>query len=176
VKKVLRVGVLALAGVAAVLLVGAAWAGTAREAKSATQVTLSAKLTPFTAAFAGRAVVRATSDATAVINATGAGKGNVVGASKITGIGAGFQGDPCSTFTGKGTMTGKLGKLNFTLNPGAKACSASSDPNKNAITATAKVTGGTLKFRKARGTLKITGIYDRGTGKFTATFKGAITL
>lgn len=134
------------------------------------------KTSPFSATYAGRAVVRSTSDTTADINATGAGKGTVVGASKLVGIGAGFSGDPCSAFSGKGTITAKTGKLNFTLAPGAKACASASDENQYAVTASAKVTGGTLAYKKAKGAFKITGTYDRATGKFTTTFKGSITM
>lgn len=145
-------------------------AGSALAASAAPIVTK-----PFTATYAGAAIVRATSDSTADISAKGKGKGNVVGVSTIVGIGAGSVGDPCSSWRGKGTITSKLGKLNFTINPGAQACPGADDPNQNAITGTAKLTGGTLAFKKAKGTLRITGNYDRGTGKYTATFKGKIT-
>ena len=75
------------------------------------------KTRPFSAAYAGRAVVRATSDTSADINVTGAGKGALIGASKIAAVGAGSQGEPCATFSGKGTITGKAGKLSFVLAP-----------------------------------------------------------
>lgn len=172
-KKVLRAGVLALAGVAAVLLVGAATAASAPKATSSPAVA-SVKAT-FSGSYAGKAIVSATSDTAASINAKGAGKSNVLGASTLTGLGVGFQGTPCNSFSGKGTIKGKLGQLNFTVAPGAKACPSTSDSNQNAITATAKVTGGTLKFKKAKGLLKITGNYDRGKGTFTSTLKGALT-
>lgn len=158
----------AVAAVAAVAAVvgGSSLAGTVA----------SSKTSPFSATYAGRAIVRATSDVAADINVTGAGKGSVVGASKITGVGKGFSGEPCSTFSGTGTITSKLGKMNFALSPGAKACPSAGNADLNAITASAKVTGGTAAFKKARGTLKVTGTYDRGTGKFTSTFKGVLSM
>ena len=172
-KNVLRSGVAVLVLGAVVLLVGAATAASAPSATSSPA--LAVAKAAFSGAYAGRAIVSATSDTTANINAKGAGKSNVLGASTLTGLGVGYQGSPCSTFTGKGTIKGKLGQLNFTLAAGAKACASPSDPNQIAVTATAKVAGGTLKFKKAKGLLKITGSYDRGKGTFKSTFKGAIT-
>ena len=172
-KNVLRSGVAVLGLGTLVLLVGAATAASAPKATS--MPALASAKAAFSGTYAGKAIVSATSDTTASINAKGAGKSNVLGASTLTGLGTGLQGSPCNSFTGKGTIKGKLGQLNFTVLPGAKACPSTSDPNQNAITATAKVAGGTLKFRKAKGLLKITGNYDRGKGTFTSTFKGAIT-
>lgn len=156
-----------------VLLVGAAAAASAPSATSSPAV--ASVKAAFSGSYAGRAVVSATSDTAASINAKGAGKSNVLGAGTLTGLGVGFQASPCNTFTGKGSIKGKLGQINFTLAAGAKACPSASDSNQNAITATAKVTGGTLKYKKAKGLLKITGNYDRGKGTFTSTVKGAIT-
>ena len=172
-KNVLRSGVAVLGLGALVLLVGAATAASAPKATSSPA--LAAAKATFSGTYAGKAIVSATSDTTASINAKGPGKSNVLGASTLTGIGTGFQGSPCNAFSGKGTIKGKLGQLNFTVAPGAKACPSASDSNQNAITATAKVAGGTLKFKKAKGLLKITGNYDRGKGTFTSTLKGAIT-
>lgn len=156
---------------ALVLAVALALAGTALAGTVA-----SSKKSPFTASYAGRAVVRATGDTTADLSVRGAGTGNVVGKSTITGVGKGFQGDPCSAFTGTGSIVSKLGRLNFTLNPGAKACPSADNPDVSAITASVKITGGTAKLKTARGTLKLTGTYDRGTGKFASTFKGVISM
>ena len=172
-RNVLRSGVAVLGLCTVALVVGAATAASAPSVASSPALA-EAKAT-FSGTYAGRAIVSATSDTTASINAKGLGKSNVLGASTLTGLGSGFQGSPCNSFSGKGTIKGKLGQLNFTLAPGAKACASQSDPNQNAITATAKVTGGTLKFKKAKGLLKITGNYDRGKGTFTSTLKGAIT-
>lgn len=136
----------------------------------------SSKTSPFTASYAGRAIVRTTGESTAAISANGTGKGNVVGASKLVGTGVGIQGDPCASFSGKGTITTKTGKLNIVVPTGAKACPGATDENQNALTGTVKVAGGTGTFKKAKGTLKLTGNYDRGTGKFTVSFKGAISM
>lgn len=171
-KNVLRSGVAALTLGVLALFVGAATAGTTPQVKSSPQA--SSANAAFSGKYAGRAVVRATSDTAADINASGSGKSNVLGASKVTGIGKGFQGSPCSSFSGAGAIKGKQGAIKFKLAAGSKVCPSAADPNQNAITASAKVTGGTLKFKKARGTLKITGNYDRGKGTFTATFKGTI--
>jgi hypothetical protein len=37
-----------------------------------------------------------------------------------------------------------------------------------------KVTGGTAKFSKARGTLRFTGHYNRSSGAFTVKLKGTL--
>ena len=38
------------------------------------------------------------------------------------------------------------------------------------------MTNATGKLKKATGTLKFTGVYDRGAGTFTVKFKGNLTL
>ena len=157
--------------VAAVATVAAVVGGSSLAATVA-----SSKTSPFSATYAGRAIVRATSDIAADINVTGAGKGSVVGVSKITGVGKGFSGEPCATFSGTGTITSKQGRINWTLSPGAKSCPSADNADLSAITASAKVTGGTAAFKKARGSFKITGTYDRGTGRFTSTLKGVISM
>ena len=82
-KNVLRGGVVALAAIAAVLVVGTAWAGTSAEAK---------KIVTFKGKYAGTAVVKVT-DNVADIAATGPGLGTLIGKSKVTGKGKGDASD-----------------------------------------------------------------------------------
>jgi hypothetical protein len=43
------------------------------------------------------------------------------------------------------------------------------------VTGTAKVVGGTLKFKKAKGSLHFSGHYDRKAGTFNVTLTGSLT-
>ena len=59
---------------------------------------------------------------------------------------------------------------------GAKYCAAGEDDQNNiTVSGTAKVTGGTLKFRKAKGSLHFSGHYDRKSGAFNVTLTGSFT-
>ena len=58
----------------------------------------------------------------------------------------------------------------------SRGCAASEEDQQNiSVSGTAKVTGGTLKFRKARGSLRFTGRYDRKSGVFNVKFTGTLT-
>ena len=156
------VGILA----AAALLAGVAAAATASEA--ATSV-------PFTAKFAGAAVVRVNGDV-ADITANGSGKGTLLGASKITGKGVGdSSAQPCVPFTGTGSMVGTAKtKLTFKVVPGSAGCGDEAG-QVFSISARATVLKGTGKLANVRGKLKITGVYDRGKGTFSVKFAGTLT-
>ena len=139
------------------------------------------KIVPFAATFAGKTVVTVT-DQVANISTNGAGVGTplVMGVAKVVGVGTGSTvgvgaDNPCVPFTGTGSMTGVKGKLIFKVTPGAQSCGDETQQN-FAITGRAVVTGGTGKLAKAKGTLKLTGTYDRAAGTFTAKFAGKLTL
>ena len=155
------VGVLAAAAVAAVA-VGSALAATA-------------KPTPFKAAFTGKAVVKVNGQA-ADITATGTGVATLLGKSKLAAKGAGTQSDPCPLFGGIASMTGTGGKINFKIPPAGGSGCTDEEGNTFALVGRATITGGTLKYRKAKGTFKFTGTFDKGTGNYSVKFTGLLTL
>ncbi len=169
--KLFRISIAAGMIVAAAVMATSAVAGTAAQSK----------IVPFTASFAGKAVVTVT-DQVVDISATGAGAGTPLGmgAAKITGVGKGSTAgvgvdNPCVQFTGTGSMTGVKGKLTFNVVQGSQACGDETQ-QQFTVTGRATVVKGTGKLAKAKGTLKLTGTYDRGAGTFTAKFSGKLTL
>ncbi len=141
-----------------------------------------AKIVPFTGKYAGKAVVQVT-DTIADISANGVGTATLIGAGKITGIGTGNTAEqPCVPFTGTGSIVGKAGKkLNFTVLPGSTGC-GDAEGQVFSVVSRAKVTGGAGKItggatlKKARGSLKITGVYNRGDGTFSIKINGKLTV
>ena len=163
------------AALAAVLL-SALVAGSALGAgTSARHRTVLPKKVAFAAAYAGTAAVKVT-DNVADIQATGKGTGKPLGAGTITGVGKGDTSQqPCVPFTGPGTMVGAKGaKLAFTVLTGSTGC-GDEGGNVFAISGKAKVVKGYGALKKAKGTLKFTGTYDRNAGTFTVKFKGTLT-
>jgi hypothetical protein len=159
----LATGVIA-AVAAAALVASSAVAGTTR----------SAKAIPFTAKYAGTAVVRVT-DQVADISATGSGTGTLLGAGKLTGKGSGDASQqPCVPFGGTGTLAGKGGTLAFRLVSGAQGCGDEAGQS-FAISGHVAVVKGTGKLAKTRGSLKFTGTWDRGSGSFTVKFLGSLS-
>jgi hypothetical protein len=153
-----------LAILVAALVAGSAFAATGAKAKKIA----------FVGTYAGTATTKAT-DSVADIVANGAGKATLIGAGKIVGHGTGdSSAQPCVPFTGPGTMTGKAGKLLFTVLAGSSGC-GDEGGHVFSISGKAKVTKGTGKLKKAKGTLKFTGVYDRDAGTFTVKFKGTLT-
>jgi hypothetical protein len=163
-RKYLLASVAALVAVAAVSA-GAAFAGPAK----------STKIVQFEAVYAGAANVTV-ADGLATISANGTGKGALIGAGKITGNGTGSadEGATCQTFNGTGVMAGTKGKINFKLT-GAQAC-GDSEGNLFSINGRAVVTGGTLAFKKAKGSLKMTGSFNRSAKNFTIKVKGPLSV
>jgi len=131
---------------------------------------------PFSATYSGKATVKVTDDV-ADISADGTGTGTIIGASKISGTGKGDASvQPCVPFTGTGAITasGSSTALEFKVVPASTACG--DDAGKVfSIVSRAQVTGGTGKLANATGSLKITGIYDRGAGTFSIKFTGKLT-
>ncbi len=166
-RKFLRVGVVGVTAAMTAVLVGAAWAGTA---------TSDTKTVLFTGKYAGTATVKVT-DNVADIAANGVGKGTLIGKSKVTGRGVGDTAQqPCVPFTGLGSMAATNGtKLNFKVLPGSTGC-GDEEGQVFSVTGRAKVLGGTKAFKRAKGTLKLTGVYDRGQGTFSIKFTGKLTI
>jgi hypothetical protein len=159
VRKLILVTLTAL--LAAVLVGGAALAS-------------SKKVIAFTAKYNGTATTQA-ADNVVTINAKGAGNGTILGTGKITGAGTGDSSQqPCVPFTGTGSMSGPGGTLTFKVTPGAAGCGDDAG-QLFSVTGKAAVLKGTGKLKKAKGTLKMTGTYDRSSGAFSVKFKGSLT-
>ena len=155
-----------LSAVTAALAVGAVAAAAA----------LAGGTVAFTATYTGKATTKVTGQVVA-ISAHGAGKGSIVGASKIAGTGKGDASNPpCVPFSGPGTITGVGAKLTFAVLRTSRGCAAQDDQNKVSFKGQLKVTAGTGKLAKAHGTLRFTGQYNRGTGVFTVKLTGALVL
>ena len=135
----------------------------------------SAKVVVFAASYSGTATVTV-NDSLATISATGTGKGTGLGAGKITGNGTGDSSQqPCVPFTGPGAMTGTgKNKLTFKVVSGSTGCGDEAG-QVFSLSGKALVVKGTGALAKAKGTLKFTGVYDRGAGTFTIKFRGKLT-
>lgn len=162
-----RIGI-AVTGVlaAAVLTAGVAVATSSAAATTAL---------PFTATYAGAAVVRIDGNV-ATISANGPGKGTLLGRGRITGKGIGdASAQPCVPFTGTGTMFGLgITKLTFKVVSPSTGCGDESGQIFN-ISGRAVVVKGYGKLANARGKLKIGGTYNRSKGTFSVKFVGTLT-
>ncbi len=142
---------------------------------AATSSAVTATALPFTAKFAGIAVVRVDGDV-ANITANGSGKGTLLGTSKMSGKGTGdSSAQPCVPFIGTGTIVGAANtKLLFKVVTGSNGCGDEAG-QVFSINARATVIRGFGKLANVRGKLKITGVYDRGKGTFAVKFAGTLT-
>jgi hypothetical protein len=106
----------------------------------------------------------------------GKGTGTLIGKSVLTGVvKATTANPPCSPLNGPGTLAGAKGKLQLTLLPISRGCAASQEDQDNiSFSGSAKVIGGTGKFRGAKGTLRFTGHYDRAGGTFNVKLTGTV--
>ena len=134
------------------------------------------KTVPFRGSYAGTVTEKVDGQAVTAL-ANGAGVSTVIGKGQLVGtVAATTANPPCSPISGPGTLSGPAGKLKVSVLPISHGCAASQDDQNNIlVSGTAKVTGGTLKFKKARGTLHFSGHYDRGTGAFTVKLTGTLT-
>ncbi len=145
----------------------------------------STKIITFTSAYAGVANVTV-SDTFATLAAAGPGKGTATGVApvpkfgvgKLTGTGTSSADKSvgCQTFNGTGTLTGAAGaKLNFKIT-GAQAC-GDSETGPWSISGRATVTSGAGAYKKAKGSLKVTGVYNGSEKKtFSVKFVGKLTV
>jgi hypothetical protein len=155
--------------------IATAFAVAAVAVATASALATTSKLVPFAAKYSGTAVVQV-NDQVADITATGKGTGTLLGTGKIAGTGKGDTSQqPCVPFTGPGSLVGTGGKLLFTVIAGSTGC-GDEGGQVFSIVGKAKVTKGTGKLLKAKGTLKFTGVYDRGAGTFSVKFKGTLTF
>ena len=122
----------------------------------------------------GTAVTKQT-DSTVDITANGSGRGTLIGAGKVTGLGkADSSVRPCVPFNGAGSMKGPGGAITFKVTPGTAGCGDDAG-QLFSITGKASVVTATGKLAKAKGTLKLTGTYDRSSGAFSVKFSGILT-
>lgn len=159
-----RVG--ALSFLIAALALTAVLAGTA----------LAAHTIAFKGSYAGKVTEKVNGQAVTAL-ASGAGSGTLIGKGKLTGtVTATTANPPCSPINGPGTITGPAGKLKLTVVTPSRGCAASeTEQDSITVSGTAKVNGGTLKFKKARGSLHFSGHYDRKTGTFNVKLTGKLT-
>lgn len=132
--------------------------------------------TAFKASYAGTAVTKVTGDRIDY-QANGTGSGTLVKKSKIQGVGVGDKSTPpCAPFNGPGSITSAAGKLKLSVLRTSRACAASeSDTDNVSLSGTVKVLGGTLKFKRAKGSLHFSGHFTRSTGRFTLQIRGTLT-
>ena len=160
---------IAAAGVIATAALAAGVAAAPTSAGSATAV-------PFKASYAGTAVVKVDGNVADII-ATGTGKGTLIGAGKITGAGKGDSSvQPCVPFTGTGALSAWARPSSRSRSSRAPAAAATRAARSSASAGKANVvTRLPGSSRRPSGTLKFTGVYDRGAGTFTVKFTGTLT-
>ena len=128
----------------------------------------------FAGKYAGNATTKVDGN-TATISAKGTGTATSIGAGSIAGLGTGDTSQqPCIPFTGTGTMTGAGGTVTFKVLPGSSGCGDEGGHNFT-ITAHLAVLKATGKLAKAKGTLKMTGVYSHDDGSFSVKVSGTLT-
>jgi hypothetical protein len=135
------------------------------------------KTVTFKGAYAGKVTEKVDGQNVTALS-LGVGTGTAVGKGKLTGtVAATTANPPCSPLSGTGAITGSKGNLKVLLVPAtSKGCAASQDDqNTILISGTAKVVGGTLVFRKAKGSIHFSGTYDRSSGAFSVKLTGKFT-
>ncbi len=127
----------------------------------------------FTGKYAGTATTQA-ADNVVTITANGTGLATKIGAGKVTGAGKGDSSQqPCVPFTGTGKISGPKGTLIFKVNPGSSGCGDEAG-QLFSVSGKATVLKGTGLLAKRKGTLKMTGTFDRSSGAFTVKFTGKL--
>lgn len=118
------------------------------------------------------------------VQGSGSGTAALVGKSTIKGSGSASASALCDPFTGKGSIVGTGGTINFTVaDSTSKGCSSGeSGPVTVTFKGIAKATGGTGKDKGARGslafngTLKLGGTSGSQSGSFTVTLHGRLSV
>ena len=128
----------------------------------------------FAAKYAGTATTSVANNI-ATITASGAGTAAKIGSGKIAGKGTGDTSvQPCVPFTGTGVMTGAKGTLTFKVIQGSSGCGDEAG-EQFTVSGKATVLKGTGLLAKRKGTLRMTGTFDRTNGAFTVKFTGSLT-
>lgn len=131
--------------------------------------------TAFRASFSGKAVVRVNGSHADITSAQAKGTGVPIGKATLSGVGAGNNSDPCPLWGGNATITTKTGKLKFAVAPIAGSACTDEEGQQFSLAGRATFKGGTGKYKKAKGTFKFSGSYNRGTGTFSVKFVGTLT-
>ena len=151
------------------LAIAALTAVTAATAMAATH-----KKIVFAGKYAGTATTKV-NNSTATIGANGTGTATSIGAGTITGLGTGDTSQqPCIPFTGTGTMKGSGGTITFKVLTGSSGC-GDEGGHTFTITSHLAVLKATGKLAKAKGTLKLTGVYSHDDGSFSVKVSGTLT-
>jgi plastocyanin len=135
------------------------------------------KTVAFTGSYAGQVTEKVDgSNVTALTNGTGTG--TVIGKGTLTGtVTATTANPPCSPLAGTGTITGAKGTLKVTVGSTSRGCAASeTDQTHITVSGTVNVTGGTLLFNKAKGSIHFSGAYDRTSGAFDIKLTGKLVV
>ena len=141
---------------------------------SAAATAVKPKPIAFIGKYAGTATTQA-ADNTVTITASGTGAGTKIGSGKVAGKGTGDSSvQPCVPFTGLGTITGAKGTLTFKVNPGSTGCGDEAG-QLFSVSGKATVLKGTGLLAKRKGTLRMSGTFDRSSGAFTVKFTGSLT-
>jgi hypothetical protein len=130
----------------------------------------------FSASYAGTATEKVDGQKVTAVT-RGKGTGKLIGKSTISGtvVATTTADSACAPFGGPGVIAGAKGKLKVKVLPTSRGCAASEEQRDSiSLAGKVKVTGGTAKFRKARGTLRFTGHYNRSSGAFTVKLKGTL--
>jgi hypothetical protein len=128
----------------------------------------------FSAKYSGNATTKI-NGSTATIAANGTGTGVPIGSGSITGLGTGDTSQqPCVPFTGTGKMTGSGGTITFKVLTGSSGC-GDEGGHTFTITSHLAVLSATGKLAKAKGTLKLTGVYSHDDGSFSVKVSGTLS-
>jgi hypothetical protein len=128
----------------------------------------------FKATYTGKATEKV-SGQNVTATAKGTGTASVLGKSTITGTAKGSTAAQCSNIIGPGKIASTKGNLNVTLVK-ATGCAASEQDRDNILLkGTVKVSGGTAKFKKAKGSIHFSGHYNRSSGAFNVKLTGTLT-
>ena len=160
----------------AIVLLAAAIGLVAMTASAAVAAKPKPKTVAFKGAYTGKVTEKVDgTNVTALAN--GNGVGTAVGKGKLLGTVAATTAEPpCSPLSGTGWITGPKGKLKVTLTSTSRGCAASQeDQNNIVVSGSAKVNGGTALFRKAKGSIRFSGSYDRSSGEFSVKLTGKFT-
>ena len=130
----------------------------------------------FTGTYKGVATEKVNgSKVTAAVKGSGT---TTLGKSALTGtvVATTSSDSPCAPFGGPGVLTVKGGTLRVTA-AASRGCAADADAQDNiTVAGQLKVAGGTGKYKKAKGTLRFSGHYNRGNGAFTVKVTGPLTF
>jgi len=118
---------------------------------------------------------------------TGHGSGTLLGSSAMSGHGTGTAANTCDPFSGSGSLSGAGSRLTIKVVTSAKtqACATSqAAPTTVVVNGVATVTGGTGKYKGAKGTLSFKGSFNvqsttagsSESDSFTATLTGTLSV